>query len=104
MLAGFNMTVARTSKGVFLTCERGCAWKTLEFAFAAKATAVNEVGMVDDKGNPEKFGKFLIRFATEHNGFLLSCDRGCAWRTLDWRFLANGVAVPINEYGMANRK
>jgi len=104
MLAGFRMTVAHTSKGVSLTCEKGCAWKTLEFPFAAKATAVNESGMVNDKGNPERSGNFLIRFGTEPRGFLLSCDRGCAWRTLGWGFPANGVAVPINEYGMAKRK
>jgi hypothetical protein len=104
MLAGFNITVARTEKGVSLTCETGCAWKTIEFSFAAKGTDVNEFGMVHSKNNPAKSSKFLIRFGIEDNGFLLSCERGCAWRTLGWGFRANGVAVPINEYGMANKK
>ena len=105
MLAGFNITVTRTPKGASLTCEQGCAWKTLAFTLGSKAMAVNDNGMTDDKtGNPEKSGRFLIRFGIDDKGFLLSCDRGCAWRTLGWSFPANGKAVRINEYGMVNKK
>lgn len=101
MLAGFDMAVARTSKGVSLTCNAGCAWKTLEFSLGSKPTPVNEKGLAGDKtSNPEKDGNFLIRFDTKDDGFTLSCDRGCAWRTLGWNFPKSGTATRINEYGM----
>jgi hypothetical protein len=102
MLAGFSITVARTPQGVALTCEKGCAWKTLTFSLTGKPTPVNANGMADDKtGNPENGGSFLLRFGADETGFTLSCDRGCAWRTLGWMYPANGKPVPINEYGMS---
>lgn len=105
MLAGFDMTVARTDKGVSMTCEQGCAWKTLAFPLATKPTPVNEYGMAGDRtDNPEKAGHFLIRIGTKDDRFALSCDRGCAWRTLGWTFPPAGTAVHVNEYGMSEKK
>ncbi len=100
MLAGFHITLARTSQGVSLKCDQGCAWKTLEFSKKAKPTAINEFGMADDQtGNREKRGAFLIRIGTEDGRFALSCDRGCAWQTLG--FSLSDKPTGINEYGMA---
>jgi hypothetical protein len=104
MLAGFDMTVARTAKGVSLTCVAGCAWKTLAFTVGEKPTPVNENGMVDSTGNPENAGSLLLRFGTDKEGVTLSCDRGCAWRTLGWRARPDGTGARVNEYGMAARK
>ncbi len=105
MLAGFKITVARTDTGVSLTCEEGgCAWDKLSFSLSGKPVAVNDYGMAGSPDNAERKGKFLIRFATDSNGFALTCERGCAWRTLGWGFKPIGVAVPINEYGMAAKK
>lgn len=104
MLAGFDMTVARTAKGVSLTCAAGCAWKTLEFTVGEKPTPVNENGMVDPTANPEKTGSLLLRIGTDKDGFALSCDRGCAWQTLGWRFLQDGTGTRVNEYGIAARQ
>jgi hypothetical protein len=104
MLTGFDITVARTARGVSLTCAAGCAWKTLEFTVGEKPTPVNENGMVDSKGNPENAGSLLLRIGTDKDGFALSCDRGCAWRTLGWRARPDGTGVRVNEYGMAARK
>jgi hypothetical protein len=87
---------------VSLTCEKGgCAWETLSFSLGTKAVAVNDYGMAAP-GNPESRGKFLIRFGTDDKGFALTCDRGCAWRTLG--FPATGKPVPIDQHGTANRK
>jgi hypothetical protein len=104
MLARFDMTVARTAKGVSLTCAAGCAWKTLAFTVGEKPTPVNANGMVDSTGNPENAGSFLLRMSTDKDGFTLSCDRGCAWRTLGWRARPDGAGTRVNEYGMAARK
>jgi hypothetical protein len=104
MLAGFDMTVARTAKSVSLTCATGCAWKTLEFTAGEQPTAINEYGMVDSMGNQEDAGSLLLRIGTDNEGFTLSCDKGCAWRTLGWRARPDGTGSRVNEYGMAARK
>ena len=103
MLAGFHITVARTSDSVSLTCEKGgCAWEKLSFPFSSKAVAVNDYGTAGSPTNPENKGKFLIRFGKGEKGFAVTCERGCAWQTLG--FAATATPVPINEYGMANKK
>jgi hypothetical protein len=100
-LAGFDIAVTRTAKGVSLVCKAGCSWKTLDFTPGTKPTPVNEDGMADDKPTePGKAGTFLIRFGINDDGFQLSCDRGCAWRTLGWTLPEKGAPTRINEYGM----
>ncbi len=102
-LAAFKITVARTSDGVSLTCEKGgCAWGQLSFSFSGKPIAVNDYGMAGTAGNPESKGKFLMHFGAENDTFALTCERGCAWKTLG--FPATATPVPIDQYGMANKK
>jgi hypothetical protein len=60
--------------------------------------------MVDSTGNPENAGPFLLGIGTDKDGFTLSCDRGCAWRTLGWRARPDEAGVRVNEYGMAARR
>ena len=100
-LAGFDIAVMRTRKGVSLVCKAGCSWKTLDFTPGSKPTPVSEDGIVEDKPtDPGKAGTFVIRVSTDDDGFHLSCDRGCAWRTLGWTFPAKGASTRINEYGI----
>ncbi len=102
-LAAFNITVARTSEGVSLTCEKGgCAWEKLGFTVGNKPVAVNDNGMASSPDNPEANGKFLIRFSIESNNFALTCERGCAWQTLS--FPATENPVPIDQFGTASKK
>lgn len=104
MLAGFDITVARTAKGVSLTCAAGCAWKTLAFTVGKEPVPVNENGMVDSTDNPARAGRLLLRIGLGTDEFALSCDRGCAWRRLGWQVRQDGAGTRVNEYGMAPRK
>jgi hypothetical protein len=103
MLAGFDITLTRTAKGVSLTCAAGCAWKKLAFTVGREPVPVNENGMVDPD-NAAKAGRLLLRIGTDREGITLSCDKGCAWRTLGWRAYPDAVGTRINEYGIATRK
>jgi hypothetical protein len=104
MLAGFDITLTRTAKGVSLTCAAGCAWKALEFTVGKEPVPINENGMVDPTDNPAKSGRLLLRIGLGKDEFALSCDRGCAWRRLGWQARQDGAGTRVNEYGMAPRK
>ena len=103
VLAAFKITVVLTPGGVALTCEKGgCAWERLSFPFSSKAVAVNDYGMAGTPGNPESKGKFLMHFGSDNEAFALTCERGCAWKTLG--FAATGTPVPIDQHGMATTR
>lgn len=99
-LSQFTITVAKTSPdGVSLTCEKGCSWKTLAFRLTQTPTPIDANGMrMDEALSPQNADGFLIRIGTDSKGMALSCDKGCAWKTLG--FSVRGTPTPIDQMGM----
>ena len=104
-LAGFSIAVGRTSEGVALTCESGCAWTTLTFGCAEKkacTSTVNAIGMTADEKTAARSGSFAFTVQGTRDGVTLACERGCAWKTLTVGCGEKKTcASSVTEYGMA---
>ena len=98
-LAHFAFTIERTSKGVSLECERGCAWKTLGFTLGGTEVFIDQNGMVDAKRKQGGTEGFLVGIAFSDGKMELSCKTGCAWKTLGYTSLAS-IVRKVDEFGV----
>ncbi len=106
-LTGFTLRVERTSDGVALACERGCAWKTLTLACGNKKACVSRITDSGEIGDETKtpLAAFLVRVESTTDGVAFACQRGCAWQTL--AFGCEGkkpCASRVSEYGTGDNR
>lgn len=95
-LARFRITVKGTSEPVSLECEEGCAWKTLTFSLAPQGTLIDECGTAGEQTREEK-RRFLIRVGSAGDRMAFACERGCAWKALE--FVLGPTPATITERG-----
>ena len=106
---GFKIQISEDDKTTKLTCEHGCAWKTLSFAKPSQ----NNVAVVDQfgKGSLDEvsteegssLAAFSFTMVKEGDKYTLESLEGTAWKSLSFnvkpyaapRILdASGVVVP----------
>jgi hypothetical protein len=101
-LAGFMLRVERTSSGVALICERGCAWKALTLGCDNRrpcAFKITDGGAIDDQTGTAS-AAFLFTVEGTTAGASLACQRGCAWKTLSIGCEGRvPCASKVSEYG-----
>lgn len=95
-----NFTIA-------LSCENGCAWKTLNLTLGDKASFIDQYGtkaapdqersFVDK--NADKLADFTISIQKDSDQLKLECSTGCAWKTLSFTMPKPGETQGINRSG-----
>ncbi|MGM0706184.1 MAG: hypothetical protein ACQETP_09710, partial [Bacteroidota bacterium] len=73
------IVVEPTDDGFALTCNAGCAWKTLSWT-GHDDVRVNYFGMTE----AEEADRFLFALSSIDGGFELEGIEGTAWASLNW--------------------
>ena len=94
--AHFRITVSGSREPIALACEEGCAWKTLTFSLDPNGTLIDEYGMrAPDAGGDAR--RFVIRVGSAGDRMALTCEKGCAWKALE--FALTPVPAVVTELG-----
>jgi|GEM_PF-2674798 len=99
----FRLTVTRTTDGIAVTCQEGCAWETLEASDARGIYRVTEHG-IEPERDPERAARphapptFSIIVNASGEGIAALCDRGCAWTAVSAVY--SGQRYRIDERGI----
>lgn len=102
----FAIRVGLDGSGVELTCERGCAWRTLGFGplGIGEAKAVDNYGMtgVDRARTEDESAGVPFRFTVERTeqGVRLTGVDGTAWRELAFSCRPRACNQAIDRNGM----
>lgn len=99
-LSDFTIDVATSQDEVFLTCSKGCAWKTLTFNLFeyANPQAVNFFGMTQlnsEESDNDSEKDFLFTVRRVGDKIQLQGIRGLAWSSLS--FIPEGT---VNQFGV----
>ena len=107
-LAGFMLTVQRTSTGVAVTCEAGCGWQsetpTVVTCTGRKPCLTMTDSRIGAKVTAE-YAAFAVTVDVSSTGMALACERGCAWKTreVDCESVTP-CSVRISEFGVSRAK
>lgn len=83
-----------------LNCNKGCAWNELGFHHNVNdVQTINFNGMVHSSEDNIS-DEFSINIQREEEQIVLSCERGCAWKSLKFRIPANGQKQTFDAYGV----
>jgi hypothetical protein len=107
-LAGFMLTVQRTSTGVAVTCEAGCRWQS-EVPTVVTCTIRKPCLTITDSRVgvtvTAEYAAFAVTVDVSSTGMTLACERGCAWKTMavDCE-TQTPCSARVNEYGSRKTK
>jgi hypothetical protein len=89
---------------VKLVCKEGCAWNKLSFHCVVGCDQdVNYYGMMTSPQNEDgQLAAFVVNIHRAEDQVLLSCDTGCAWKTLSFRQPPKGQSQTVDAYGMTS--
>ena len=103
-LSDFQFTVEGWEDGIELSCQKGCAWKTLTFKVEG-AQAVNQYGMTglneeQPKGDSD-LANFLFTIEPTSEGVELRGIEGTAWTHLTFG-MKGKQSQSVDEMGMTS--
>ncbi len=92
---------------IVLSCENGCAWKTLNLLLGDKASVIDQYGTKADPDqerfftdkNADKLTDFTISIQKDSDQLNLECSTGCAWKTLSFNMPKSGEIKGFNQQG-----
>ena len=107
-LTGFMLTLQRTIDGVAVACEAGCGWQSAIPTTVRCTTRKPCLTVTDTRVGVKvsaNHAAFAITVDVSSTGMTLTCQRGCAWKTLTHDCQsATPCSVRVSEYGVNRAK